>query len=107
MYRIECNCNGDTVKVITSRIPEKYFRDLEKIQEEEKIDREEAVRRLLTKAISEWKKEKAITLLKDHKITIRQAASMADITYVEMLELAKNVEIGYDLDELEREVEQL
>ena len=80
---------------------------MEKIQEEEKIDRAEAVRRLLTKAISEWKKEKALTLLKDHKITIRQAASMADITYVEMLELAKNVEIGYDLDELERDVERL
>ena len=95
------------MKVITSRIPEKYFRDLEKIQEEEKIDRAEAVRRLLTKAISEWKKEKAITQLKDHKITIRQAASMADITYVEMLELAKNIEIGYDLDELERDVERL
>jgi hypothetical protein len=26
-------------KVITSRIPEKYFRDLEMIQKEEKIDR--------------------------------------------------------------------
>ena len=80
---------------------------MEKIQEEEKIDRAKAVRRLLTRAISEWKKEKVLTLLKDHKITIRQAASMAGITYVEMLELAKNVEIGYDLDELERDVEQL
>ena len=107
MYRIEYNCNGDMVKVITSRIPEKYFEDLEKIQKEEKIDRAEAVRRLLTKAISEWKKEKALTLLKDHKITIRQAASMADTTYVEMLELAKNIEIGYDLDELERDVERM
>jgi len=93
------------MKVITSRIPEKYIKDLEKIQEEEKVDRAEAVRRLLTKAISEWKKERALELLKDHKITIRKAASMADVTYVEMLELAKKLDIGYDLEELERDLE--
>jgi len=93
------------VKVVTSRIPEKYIKDLEKIQEEEKIDRAEAVRRLLTKAISEWKKERALKLLKDHKITIRKAASLADVTYVEMLELAKKLDIGYDLEELDRDLE--
>ncbi|MBU7017314.1 MAG: hypothetical protein HXS44_07370 [Theionarchaea archaeon] len=93
------------MKVITSRIPEKYFRDLEMIQKEEKIDRAEAVRRLLTKAISEWKKERALKLLKDHKITIRTAASMADVTYIEMLELASAIDIGYDLEELERDLE--
>ena len=93
------------MKVITSRIPEKYIKDLEKIQEEEKVDRAEAVRRLLTKAISEWKKERALVLLKDHKITIRKAASMADVTYVEMLELAKKLDIGYDLEELEGDLE--
>jgi glutamate synthase domain-containing protein 3 len=93
------------MKVITSRIPEKYFRDLEMIQKEEKIDRAEAVRRLLTKAISEWKKERALKLLKDHKITIRTAASMADVTYIEMLELASAIDSGYDLEELERNLE--
>ncbi|HEC87858.1 MAG TPA: hypothetical protein ENI52_00915 [Thermoplasmata archaeon] len=93
------------MKVITSRIPEKYIKDLEKIQKEEKVDRAEAVRRLLTKAISEWKKERALELLKDHKITIRKAASMADVAYVEMLELAKKLDIGYDLEELERDLE--
>ncbi len=105
MYRIEYYRNGDKVKVITSRIPEKYIKDLEKIQEEEKVDRAEAVRRLLTKAISEWKKERALELLKDHKITVRKAASMADVTYIEMLELAKKIDIGYDLEELERDLE--
>ena len=95
------------MKVITSRIPEKYFKDLEMIQKEEKIDRAEAVRRLLTKAISEWKKERVLTLLKDHKITIRTAASMADVTYIEMLELAQHIDIGYDLEELERDLETL
>jgi predicted HTH domain antitoxin len=93
------------MKVITSRIPEKYFRDLEMIQKEEKIDRAEAVRRLLTKDISEWKKERALKLLKDHKITIRTAASMADVTYIEMPELARAIDSGYDLEELERDLE--
>ncbi|RLF96238.1 hypothetical protein DRN58_09910 [Thermococci archaeon] len=55
--------------------------------------------------MSEWKKERALELLKDHKITIRKAASMADVAYVEMLELAKKLDIGYDLEELERDLE--
>ena len=93
------------MKVITSRIPEKYFKDLEMIQKEEKINRAEAVRRLLTKAISERKKERALTLLKDHKVTIRTAASLADVTYREMLELAGTIDSGYDLEELERDLE--
>ena len=94
------------MKVITSRIPEKYFEDLEEIQKEEKIDRAEAVRKLLIKAISDWKKERALTLLKDHRITIRQAAYMADVTYIEMLELARHIDIGYDTGELERDLEE-
>ena len=107
LYRIEYYCNGDSMKVITSRIPERYSKDLEMIQKEEKIDRAEAIRRLLTKAISDWKKERALKLLKDHKITLRTAASMADVTYVEMLELSQKIDIGYDLEELERDLERL
>ncbi len=45
--------------------------------------------------------------MKDHRITLRRAASMTDLTYVEMLELAKNIDIGYDLEELERDSEKL
>ncbi|MGD2247129.1 MAG: hypothetical protein PVF58_01900 [Candidatus Methanofastidiosia archaeon] len=92
------------MKVVTSRIPEKYFNDLEMIQKEEKINRAEAVRRLLIKAISEWKKERALTLLKDHKITVRKAASIAGVTYIEMLQLAEDIDIGYDLNELQKDL---
>lgn len=95
------------MKVVTSRIPEKYFEDLKAIQEEEKADRAEVIRRLLTKAISDWKKEKALCLLRDHKITLRKAASLADVSYVEMLELAEKNDIGYDLKELEKDMERL
>lgn len=89
------------MKVITSRIPEEYVKDLEEFQEEENVNRAEAVRRLLTKAITEWKKERALILLRDHKITLRRAAAMADVTYVEMLELASEIDVGLDLEELE------
>lgn len=95
------------MKVVTSRIPEKYFEDLKIIQEEEKADRAEVIRRLLTKAISDWKKEKALRLLRDHKITIRKAAALADVSYIEMMDLAEKMDIGYDLKELERDLESL
>lgn len=61
----------------------------------------------VTKAINEWKKERALTLLRDHKITLCRAAAMADVTYVEMLELASEIDIGCDLEELEGDLERL
>lgn len=45
--------------------------------------------------VNNWKKLIELRLL--------QASSVADVTYIEMLELAQNIDIGYDLKELERD----
>lgn len=54
----------------------------------------------------EQKIKKALELLKAHSITIRKAAKLADVSYVEMLDFASKagIDIGYSLDELRREV---
>lgn len=97
------------MKVITTRVAEKYFKDLKKIEKEEQADRAEVIRKLLAKAIKEWKIKKALKLLKNHKVTIRKAAEIAETTYVEMIDLASKagIDIGYSISELEKDLKRI
>lgn len=94
------------MKVITARIEDKYFEDLKKIEKEEQTERAEVMRKLLASAIKEWKTKKALELLKEHRITIRKAAALAEASYVEMLDLASkaNIDVGYTLKELREDM---
>jgi predicted HTH domain antitoxin len=92
--------------VITARVPEAILKDVEKFEDFEKSDRAEAVRKLLAKALKEWKLEQALALLREHKITYRKAAALAGVTYGEILRLAEqaDIDIGYTLEELRRDI---
>lgn len=94
------------MKVITTRIEDKYFEDLKQIEKEEQTERAEVTRRLLATAIKGWKTKKALELLKEHKVTIRKAAAIAETSYVEMLDLASktDINIGYTLKELRKDI---
>jgi len=97
------------MKVITARIPEKYFKDLKRIEEEEHTERAAVIRKLLAKAIKDWKRQKAIELLKNHKITLRKAAKFADVTYVEVMYMLseEGIDIGYSLLDLEKDMKRI
>lgn len=97
------------MKTVTTRIPEEDEKLLEKIQEKEKTGRSEALRRLIEKGIDDWRRERALELLEDHKVTLRKATDLAGVSYVEMLELAseEGIESGYDLEDLERDMERI
>lgn len=47
--------------------------------------------------------------LRDHEITIRRAAELADVSYGKMFELASEVgvDVGYTTDDLERDRERI
>lgn len=94
------------MEVITARIEEKDFKILKQIEKEEKTELAGVLRKLLSNSIKEWKIKKALELLKDHKITIRKAASFAEVSYIEMLDLmAKaDIDIGYTLQDLKRDI---
>jgi len=93
------------MKVVTTRIEENHFEDLKMIEKEEHIDRAENMRKLLANAIKEWKIKKALELLREHKITIRRAAALADTSYADMLDLSAqaDIDIGYSLKELRKD----
>ena len=94
------------MKVVTARIEDEYFEDLKMIEQEEHTEKAEVMRKLLAKAIKDWKIRKALDLLREHKATIRKAAKLAGVSYSEMLDLASkaNTDIGYSLKNLREDL---
>jgi predicted HTH domain antitoxin len=97
------------MKTVTTRIPEDDEQALAELEAELTADRSEVLRRLIRRGLADWRKEKALEQLREHEITIRRAADMADVSYVEMLSLAaeEGIDIGYTTEDLERDLERL
>ncbi len=95
------------MRVVTTRVSDEFFRDLREIEQVEHAERAEVVRRLLADAIKRWKLKKSLRMLREHKITLRKAAVIADISYIEMFDRASDagIDIGYSLSDLEKDVE--
>jgi Uncharacterised protein family (UPF0175). len=85
-------------KTITTRVPEDLFREIKEIGEVEKIDRTEVVMRLLSDAAKHWKTERALNLLRNGKVTLRRAAKIAEVSYVEMLDLSSQMDIAIKME---------
>jgi predicted HTH domain antitoxin len=82
-------------EIVSTRIPNHMAKDLKEIEAEEKADRATVVRKLLAKAISEWKLEKALTLFREGKITLWKAAKISGLTLWEMIEIIKERKIPF------------
>lgn len=97
------------MKTVTTRIPEDDEIALSELEEETSADRSEVLRRIIRKGLNDWKKERALEKLRNHEVTLRTAAEMADVGYVEMLSLAseEGIDVGYTTDDLERDLEQI
>ena len=97
------------MKTVTTRIPEDDEVALSELEEETSADRSEVLRRIIRKGLNDWKKERALEKLENHEVTLRTAAEMADVGYVEMLSLAseEGIDVGYTTDDLERDLEQI
>ena len=97
------------MKTVTTRIPEDDEEALAELEEEMSADRSEVLRRLIRQGLNDWRKERALEQLRDHSITLRKAAELADVSYVEMLTLAakEGIDIGYTTDDLERDLDRI
>lgn len=97
------------MKTVTTRIPEDDEKLLAELEEEMSSDRSEALRRLIRDGLREWRREKAIDQLRNHEVTLRRAAELADVTYIEMLSIAaeEGIDIGYTTEDLERDLEKI
>lgn len=82
-------------KKVSTRLPNDMAKDLRKIEKEEKTDRTTVVRKLLAKAIAEWKLENALTLYREGKITLWKAAKNADMSVCKMMNIIKERRIPF------------
>ena len=82
------------MEVLTTRIPDDLLKAIQEIEKDERAERAEVVRRLLDRAVHEWRTSKALRMIQEGRWTIRRAASFAGLRYHEMLD--KMAEMGID-----------
>ena len=92
--------------MVGTRLPSELVRELAFIEEVEQSDRSTTVRRLLSKAIQQWKLEHYVRLYGDGKLTLARAARDAGVSLWEMMDYARSrkVPAQYDLEELQRDL---
>ena len=78
---------------ISVKIPEELKKEIKELMKEEGLEEGIALRKLLTMAISEWKKERALKMLTDGKISYLKAAEEAGMNVWDFAELLKEKKV--------------
>lgn len=93
-------------ETVAARLPESLVSDIKKIENIEQTDRSTVVRRLLHKAVMDWKKDHAARLYADGSVSLERAAMDASISVREMMEYMKQRKIvgQYDIEDLEEDM---
>jgi len=107
LFRVAFSVTVDKLQTITTRVPDEIYQDIKKIESEEKTERAEVIRRLLAEAIKRWKLKRALDTLREEKLTLRSAAKLAGLTYIEMMnEVEKaGIPINYTISDLQLDLE--
>ena len=93
-------------KPLGARVPEEIERHLAAFMEVEGVDKSTAVRKILERGISEWRKERALKLLSQGKVTFARAAELAGVSLWEVSELVRERKVEWvhiTPQEIERE----
>jgi predicted HTH domain antitoxin len=95
------------LQTITARVSEGLLKDLKRIESEERTERAEVIRRLLTEAIADWKMRKALEMIRAGKASMRTAAKFAGIRYLELLDRVEKeaIPLDYTLSDLRADLE--
>ena len=92
---------------IATRVDKDIIAQIREIEMETQADRAEVIRRLLDEGIKQYRLKKAVTLLRDGKVTVSRAAEIAGLSVWDIVELmhAKRIPIQYTADDLRRSLE--
>ncbi len=93
-------------ELVATRLPKSLVSDLKKIEDMEQSDRSTVLRRLLSRAITDWKKEYAASLYAESRVTLERAAKDASVSVREMMDYLKARKIPgqYDVEDLEEDM---
>jgi predicted HTH domain antitoxin len=94
-------------QAVASRLPLELLKDLEMIEAQEQADRSTVVRKLLKKAVGDWKREHYAQLYGEGKISLARAAREASVSLWEMMDYVRQRKITaqYDLEELRKDIQ--
>lgn len=84
---------------ITTRVSDDTKRELEKITERENLDRSTVVRKLLRRAIKDYKLDEALERYQNRKVSLGKAAEEAGVGLRKILSEAKKKDIHFDYKE--------
>lgn len=92
-------------QMVGSRLPMGLVQDLEMIERVEQTDRSTAVRKLLHRAVSDWKIEHYAKEYGDGCMTLARAARDANVSLWQMMSYVRQRRIAaqYDLDDLRKD----
>ena len=96
-------------ELVAARLPNDLVVALQKVEKVEHADRSSVVRKLLYRALADWKKEYAARLYGERKMTLERAAAEAGVSVREMMEYVaqKRVPGQYGLRDLEDDMTRL
>jgi len=75
------------LKQISMRIPEETYGIIEKLSKLEKTEKSAVIREALEKGLNKIKKDVAIELYRENELSISEAASLADVSVPEIMEV--------------------
>jgi predicted HTH domain antitoxin len=95
-------------RMVGTRIPEELVRDLEAIEKAEQSDRSTTLRKLLSKAIGDWKMEHYARLYGEGKISLARA-KQAGVSLWAMMDYARSRKIPaqYDLEDFQDDLSRI
>ena len=93
-------------RMVGSRLPEEVIKDLEMIEKLEQTDRSTAVRKLLSQAVGEWKRDYYARQYGEGKLSLARAAGEAGISLWEMMDYVRQKKIAaqYDLEDFREDM---
>jgi predicted HTH domain antitoxin len=95
--------------MVGARMPDTLVRDLEAIEQVEQSDRSTTVRKLLSRAIQDWKLDHYSRLYGSGKLTIARAAHEVGASVWEMMDYVKSKKINaqHELEDFRRDLKTL
>jgi predicted HTH domain antitoxin len=93
-------------QMVASRLPSDLVNDLELIERYEQTDRSTTVRKLLRRAIGDWKREYYARQYAEGTMTLARAAQEAGISLWEMIDYVRQrkITLQYDLPDLQHDL---
>ena len=96
------------MRIVSARLPDELESQLEEYLERENMDRSTAVRRLLADGLSEWRRDRAVELVRSGEATVSRGAELAGMDVWASTELLDERDVTWVDDEgLDRELEAL